>query len=78
MVEQSRNCPDKAEVFYESKGDLCYSVVSVNVIAKKNSMLEINNFIIMGKDVAIFNTPNNEQYEIKYIEGVGLKTRRLN
>lgn len=78
LMDQSRNCNDKTESFYESNEDLCYSVVNIKEVVNKNARLEINKFIIINDKVAIFNTPLNEQYEIKYLDGVGLKTRLLN
>lgn len=78
MIDQSRNCNDKTESFYESHGELCYSVVNIKEVVNKNSNLELNKFIIINDKVAVFNTPLNEQYEIKYVDGVGLKTRLLN
>lgn len=78
MIDQSRNCNDKTKVFYESNGELCYSVVNIKEIVNKNANLEVNKFVIINDKVAIFNTPLNEQYEIKYVDGVGLKTRLLN
>lgn len=77
-LKDVRKCPDSGKFFYESKGELCYSTTNVNSMVTDKLKININKFVIMDRNSAIFNTVDNVQYSLSYDESDGMMIRPLN
>lgn len=78
MFKEAKKCPDSGKYFYENKGELCYSSLNINGYIKDKLKIDVNKFVIIDNNSAIFNTINNAQYSLSYDDADGMKIRPLN